>query len=92
MLTENVNMKLVPPDTDPEDMVKGDVFIMTRSQSEGKCPAGSSTIVSACPQCGFVAYHAPHIYDHNTRSVTPSLRCLQCDFHGHLTNGVFING
>lgn len=79
-----VKMRIVPPDTDQEEMAKGDTMIYTRENN-------SLGIICACPQCGYVVSHTPHIYNEVTKSATPSLLCLKCDFHGYLTNGEYKN-
>lgn len=91
MLKDVVYLRLVQPATEYDQMVKGDAIICTREVQEKKQPAGSKTLIICCPQCGFTAYHEPHNYNEETKTLTPSLKCLNCDFHGYLDNGVFIN-
>lgn len=45
-------------------------------------------LILGCPKCGFVST-GTHFYDIRKKTLTPSIVCSNCDYHGFLTNGEF---
>jgi hypothetical protein len=67
----------------PEELLPNEVTVYERSD-------GTFGLVMRCPRCNEVTTGDTHKYNKETKSITPSLR-HPCGYHGHLTNGEFVD-
>lgn len=51
---------------------------------------GKNGLILCCPNCG-KASGGSHVYNKETKTLSPSIVHDGCGWHGHLTNGKFSN-
>jgi transcription elongation factor Elf1 len=72
----------------PEDLGKGEGIIFTRRDPLRSYAMESEGLVFGCPRCAHVST-GEHKYDRATKTLTPSIICGKCGYHGKLINGIF---
>jgi hypothetical protein len=76
-------MIVIANDKDPSDLLPSEVIVYSRED-------GTHGLIMRCPRCNEVTTGDTHKYNKETKSITPSLR-HPCGYHGHLTNGEFVD-
>lgn len=84
-----VKLNLIPSEGPEIPCKPGDARIIRAKE-------GHLSLVWVCPKCGQLVSTADghkHVYNPETKSLTPSIVCAKekggCGYHGFLTNGIF---
>lgn len=77
----NVKFK-IKEDKIPLELKKGEAIVYYRAEKKTR------GLMLACPKCGY-ASTGPHVYNVETKTLTKSIKCAKCKWHGHLKNGIF---
>jgi len=82
---------VIKQDAGPDALDRGEAIIFTKRDPQQSYAMESEGLVFGCPQCGHVVSSGDHKYDRRAQTLTPSIGCQKCGYHGHLKNGIFDN-